>query len=114
MVRWIFILMSVVILGLGAAACGPAPTPEVVEKVVKETVVVEKEMEVTKEVEVVVTPTPLPPPEEVVEPVVVTFMSWAEDDFEVWALQELVSRFEEAYPGIKVDAEIVTAEGVGQ
>jgi multiple sugar transport system substrate-binding protein len=48
------------------AACGPTPTPEVVEKVIKETVVVEKEVEVevTKEVpvevtkEVLVTPTP--------------------------------------------------------
>jgi ABC-type nitrate/sulfonate/bicarbonate transport system substrate-binding protein len=53
------------------AACGPAPTPEVVEKVVKETVVVEKEVEVTKvvevekevEKEVVVTATPEPPKE---------------------------------------------------
>jgi len=46
------------------AGCGPTPTPEVVEKVVKETVVVEKEVEVTKEVEVevVVTATPEPKP----------------------------------------------------
>jgi len=41
-------------VGLAAAACGPTPTPEVVEKVVKETVVVEVEKEV------VVTPTPAP------------------------------------------------------
>ncbi len=51
-----------------AVQCGPAPTPEVVEKVVKETVVVKEEVEVTKvvevekEVEVVVTPTPTEPP----------------------------------------------------
>jgi peptide/nickel transport system substrate-binding protein len=44
------------------AACGPTPAPEVVEKVVKETVVVEKEVEVTKvvEKEVMVTPAPMP------------------------------------------------------
>jgi hypothetical protein len=41
----------VIILSL-LAACGPTPTPEVVEKVVKETVLVEKEVEVTKVVEV--------------------------------------------------------------
>ncbi|MDH4136174.1 MAG: hypothetical protein OEW09_05580, partial [Anaerolineae bacterium] len=61
---WMIVTLLVVIAML--AACGPAPTPEVIEKVVKETVVVEKEVEVevTKEVqvevekEVVVTPTP--------------------------------------------------------
>ena len=46
------VLAVMVILSLGLAACGPTPTPEVVEKVVKETVVVEKE--------VVITPTPVP------------------------------------------------------
>ncbi len=63
------VLAVMVILSLGLAACGPTPTPEVVEKVVKETVVVEKEVAVEKEVvkEVVVTPTPEPeaPPEPV-------------------------------------------------
>jgi len=106
MARWIFILMPVVILGLVAAACGPTPTPEVIEKVVKETVVVEKEVEVevTKivevEKEVVVTATPVP--------VVVTFMSWAEDDFEVGALEELIKRFKKAHPEVTVECEIVT------
>ena len=47
-------------VGLAAAACGPTPTPEVVEKVVKETVVVEKEVEKVVTKEVVVTPTPAP------------------------------------------------------
>jgi multiple sugar transport system substrate-binding protein len=67
---WMIVTLLVVIAML--AACGPAPTPEVIEKVVKETVVVEKEVEVVKEVEVekevvvekevevVVTPTPEP------------------------------------------------------
>jgi multiple sugar transport system substrate-binding protein len=69
---WMIVTSLVVIAML--AACGPAPTPEVIEKVVKETVVVEKEVEVVKEVEVekevevvkevevevMVTPTPEP------------------------------------------------------
>jgi multiple sugar transport system substrate-binding protein len=52
--------------GVVAAACGPTPTPEVIEKIVtkeveKEVVKeVEKEVVVTKEVEKVVTPTPVP------------------------------------------------------
>jgi formylglycine-generating enzyme required for sulfatase activity len=47
------VLAVVVILSLGLTACGLLPSPEVVEKVVKETVVVEKK--------VVVTATPIPP-----------------------------------------------------
>ena len=72
--RSMYLLMAVaLLLSLVGSACGPTPAPQVI----KETVVVEKEVEVevevTKEVEVikevevevVVTPTPLPPPEEV-------------------------------------------------
>ncbi|MDH4138031.1 MAG: PPC domain-containing protein, partial [Anaerolineae bacterium] len=74
MKRFISLLNIVLVLSMLLTACGPATTPEVIEKVVAETVVVEKEVEVTKEVqvevekEVVVTPTPtlVPPmPEEV-------------------------------------------------
>jgi branched-chain amino acid transport system substrate-binding protein len=56
------VMVVLTMLVTGLAACGPAPTPEVVEKVVKETVVVEKEVPVEKEVvkEVVVTSTPAP------------------------------------------------------
>ncbi|TEU11667.1 MAG: ABC transporter substrate-binding protein [Anaerolineales bacterium] len=56
----VLVLTLSLILVTVAVQCGPAPEPEVVEKVVKETVVVEKEVEVVKEV--VVTPTPEPPP----------------------------------------------------
>jgi len=57
-----------VIIALGAIACGPTPAPQVIketvvvekEQVVIETVVVEKEVEVEKQVEVVVTATPMP------------------------------------------------------
>jgi inositol-phosphate transport system substrate-binding protein len=50
--RWIGTLVAVVVILSLLAACGPAPTPEVIEKVVKETVVVKEEVEVTKVVEV--------------------------------------------------------------
>ncbi len=58
------ISMSVLTMLALLAACGPTPTPEVVEKevtkVVKETVVVEKEVEKEVVKEVIVTPTPPP------------------------------------------------------
>ena len=68
-------LILVVSMVLGACAPVPAPTPQIIEKVVKETVVVEKPVEkvvekpvekivekpVEKVVEKVVTPTPVPP-----------------------------------------------------
>lgn len=57
--KWALLLAAVVITMLILAACAPA-TPQVVEKVVKETVVVEKEKTVVVEKEVVVTPTPKP------------------------------------------------------
>jgi hypothetical protein len=44
-------MVGLVVLLALVAGCGPAPTPEVVKEVVKETVVVEKEVEVTKEVQ---------------------------------------------------------------
>ena len=61
-------MLSLLVLVILAASCGPAqtPTPEVIKEVIKETVVVEQpvketvvaEKEVTKVVERVVTPTP--------------------------------------------------------
>ncbi len=100
MVRWILIRMAVilVVLALLIVACA-APAPEVIER----EVIVEKEVPVTVEVE----------KEKIVEKkvvetvvvekeVVVTFMSWATNDFEMWALRVLVNRFEETQ-GIRVD-----------
>jgi peptide/nickel transport system substrate-binding protein len=72
--RWIATFVAVVAILSLVAACGPTPTPEVVEKVVKETVEVEKVVKETVEVEKVVketvvvekviTATPEPAPEE--------------------------------------------------
>jgi len=57
--RWAGVLAVLVIGSMLLAACGPAPTPQVIKETVvvekEETVVVEKEKVVTKEVEKVVT-----------------------------------------------------------
>jgi spermidine/putrescine-binding protein len=58
--RVVVVVLAVILL-LVAAGCVVPATPQVVEKIVKETVVVEKEVE--KVVEVVVTPTAPPAPE---------------------------------------------------
>ena len=54
--KGIALLVAMVILS-GIAACGATPEPQVIEKVVKETVVVTQEVEkiVTQEVEKIVT-----------------------------------------------------------
>jgi len=67
--KWAFVFAVVMIASMVLAACAPA-TPQVIEKIVKETVVVEKEVAVEKVVketvvsekvvEVQVTPTPVP------------------------------------------------------
>jgi ABC-type glycerol-3-phosphate transport system substrate-binding protein len=82
MARGILIRMAaiVVVLALLIVACGPTPAPEAVEKVVTETVVVEKEVE--KEV--------------------VKFVVWPQDDFGIQTLEELAETFNETY-GIEVD-----------
>jgi len=59
------LIAAALLLSLVGSACGPTPTPEKVVETVVVTKEVVKEVEVTKEVEVVVTPTPLPPPKEV-------------------------------------------------
>jgi ABC-type glycerol-3-phosphate transport system substrate-binding protein len=99
-------LLTILSVTLGACA---TPTPEVVEKVVTKEVQVEVtkevQVEVTKEVQV----------EVVEESMVVTFMSWAEDDFEVSALEGLIELFEADHPEVTVECEIMTtvlAEGM--
>ncbi|MFQ6057977.1 MAG: ABC transporter substrate-binding protein [Anaerolineae bacterium] len=68
-------MLATILMVLLAASCGPAPTPQVIEKPVVETVIVEKEVPVEKEVvkEVVVTPTPVAKPYEGVEVNILTF-----------------------------------------
>jgi len=60
--RYRFLMLALIVALLAITACAPAPVaePQVIEKIVKETIIVEKEVE--KEVIVEVTPTPVPPP----------------------------------------------------
>jgi ABC-type glycerol-3-phosphate transport system substrate-binding protein len=117
------IVIVSILLALSFAACAPAPTPErVVETVVvKETVEVEKEVVkevekvVTQEVEkvvtkeVVVTPTPGPNPEAVIEGVepnaeLTMWTFWLAPTFDDY-INSTIARFEETYPGVTVKVE---------
>ncbi len=100
-----------IIAGLFLAACGPqaTATPEVVKEtqIVKETQVVVQTQEVVKEV--VVTPTPGPNPEAVIEGVEpnaeITFWTfWLSPTFDDY-IKSTIARFQEAYPGVKVNWE---------
>ena len=105
------VIAIVLIVGVLAAACAPAavPTPIVVTKeVVKE---VPKEVVVTKEVEkeVVVTPTPGPNPEAVIAGVepnaeIGFWTFYLSPTFDQY-IKDTIARFEEAYPGVKVNWE---------
>ena len=118
--KWLFTATMVSVLALLLSACGPAPTPQVVEKIVTKEVekvvtqevekVVTKEVEkvVTKEVEkeVIVTPTPGPNPEAVIEGVepnaeLTMWTFWLSPTFDDYILST-IARFEETYPGVKV------------
>jgi ABC-type glycerol-3-phosphate transport system substrate-binding protein len=111
------------LLAVSLSACGATPTPVVeiqtvtVEKTVpvKETVVVKetalvKETSVVKEtVEVVVTPTPGPNPEAVIDDVepgakLTMWTFWLSPTFDDY-INSTVARFEETYPGVTVEWE---------
>lgn len=118
--KMLFIVTIVSVLALSLAACAAPPTPQVIEKVVTQEVekvvtkevekVVTKEVEkiVTKEVEkeVVVTPTPGPNPEAVIEGVepdaeLTMWTFWLSPTFDDY-IQSTIARFEETYPGVTV------------
>jgi len=101
-------------LGIGGAAvlaaCGATPTPQVIEKVVKETVEVEKVVKETVEVEkvvketVVVEVTPAPP--ETSGSLKIWVFPLTENDMDVlW--EPLMGRFKEAYPNIETNIELL-------
>jgi len=107
--------MSVASLASALAACGATPTPQVVEKVVKETVLVEQTIEVEKvvqetvevekvttqvvEKEVVVTATPAPS-----GPVNLVLFVYMEP-LQIAAIQSLFSEYSYATPGVTVEAQ---------
>jgi ABC-type glycerol-3-phosphate transport system substrate-binding protein len=110
--------LIVTMLTLALAACGPTPAPQVVEKIVTQQVekivtqqvekVVTQEVPVTQVVkeQVVVTPTPGPNPEAVIEGVepnaeLTMWTFWLSPTFDDY-INSTVARFEETYPGVKV------------
>lgn len=113
---WGLIAMTMALVISMLVACGPTPTPQVV----KETVVVEKEVEkkvevevtkvveVEKEVEVVVTPTPAELPEEGVK--VIPFMTTESDPESVAVFQEIIAEYEADHPGVIIDI-VLTPHG---
>jgi ABC-type glycerol-3-phosphate transport system substrate-binding protein len=106
--RSTFLIVALVTILAVLAACGPTPTPEVVEKVVKETVVVEKEVEVTKEVVVKETVVV----EKEVEPVTIKFFSHRFTEVPYGdILRKQVLEYETLHPNIKIQpVEAPTAE----
>ncbi len=113
----------VLLLSIGIVACGPAPTPEVVEvtKVVEVEIEKETEVEVEVEVEVVVTPTPAPLPEGSVKTISLGTTESDPESVVVW--QEIIAEYEELHPDVRIDLvlmphgtemeRLVTAQAVG-
>jgi putative chitobiose transport system substrate-binding protein len=116
--KMLVVVVIVSMLGLALAACGPTPEPQVIEKVVTKEVekvvtkevekVVTQEVEVTKvvEKEVVVTPTPGPNPEAVIEGVespceLSMWTFWLSPTFDDY-IKSTIARFQETYPGVTV------------
>ncbi len=103
-----FALLLLVSILLAACAPAAAPAPQVI----KETVMVEKKVietqivEVAKEVEKLVTPTPGPNPEAVIQGVedgaeITLWTFWLSPTFDDY-VKGVISQFEATYPGVKV------------
>ena len=93
------VMASLILTACGGAAPAPAetPTPEVIEKIVVETQIVE------------VTPPPAANPEAVIENVeegaeITLWTFWLSPTFDEY-IQSTIARFNEAYPGVKVNWE---------
>jgi len=119
--RILVVLVIVSMLTISLSACGATPEPIVNTVVVQQTVpvketVIVKETSVVKEtavvqqtVEVVVTPTPLPNPEAIIEGVepdaeITLWTFWLSPTFDDY-IKSTIARFQEAYPGVKVNWE---------
>jgi putative chitobiose transport system substrate-binding protein len=97
--KFFTLLTILVLVSMTLAACGPAPTPEVIEKTVT---VVETQI-------VEVTPVPGPHPERVIEGVedgaeITIWTFWLSPTFDDY-LKSTIARFNEAYPEVTVNWE---------
>ena len=105
------LLFCVTIVALLVAACAPAaaPTPQVIEKTVEVTKQVPVEVTKVVQQQVVVTPTPGPNPEAVipgVEPnAEINFWTYYLSPTFDQYIKDTIARFEQAYPGVKVNWE---------
>jgi len=116
--KMLVVLAIVSALAVTLSACGPTPEPVVNTVVVQQTVAVKetvlvKETSVVKEtvpveqtVQVVVTPTPLPHPEAIIQGVepnaeITIWTFWLSPTFDDY-VKSTIARFEEAYPGVQV------------
>jgi len=117
--KMLVVVAIVSVIALTLAGCGATPAPVVSTVVVqqtvpvKETVVVTQEVEKTVvqtvQVEVPVTATPLPNPEAVIEGVepdaeIGFWTFWLSPTFDDY-IKSTIARFQEAYPGVKVNWE---------
>jgi multiple sugar transport system substrate-binding protein len=111
MKRLVYLSIILAVLLSFLAACGPKPTPEVIEKVVKETVVVEKEVEVevTKVVEVEVEV-----PAEAVEKTIVEFWTTDNEEERVEVYEAVAAGFMAEHPEIEVRIIPIEEAGVSQ
>ncbi len=110
--KHMFVLIAVVVvLSMLIGACGPAPTPKTVEKVV--TREVEKTVVMTKEVEkpIVVTATPKPQPKGARKEV--RFLFQENDPPSVKAYLSMEKQFEKEYPQYDVVMELTNPDSVG-
>ncbi len=105
------LFFCVTIVALLVAACAPAaaPTPQIIEKTVEVTKQVPVEVTKVVQQQVIVTPTPGPNPEAVipgVEPnAEINFWTfYLSPTFDQY-IKDTIARFEQAYPGVKVNWE---------
>jgi len=107
--RWGLIGVTVaLVISMVVVACGPAPTPEMVE--VTREVEVEKPVEVEKEVEVEVVVTATPPLLPAGGVKTIPFMTTESDPETVAILQEIIGEYEADHPEVRVDL-VLTAHG---
>jgi ABC-type glycerol-3-phosphate transport system substrate-binding protein len=109
------VLAIVSVLAITLSACGTTPAPVVNTVVVqetvpvKETVIVNQTSVVEKTVEVLITATPLPNPEAIIQGVepnaeITLWTFWLSPTFDEY-IKSTIARFQEAYPGVKVNWE---------
>ncbi len=108
--KLVSVFLAVVLVATVIAACGPTPTPQVVEKVVKETVVVTKEVEKVVTKEIVVTPTPAPE----TGPRTLTFFTTEADPPQLEILAQIIDEYHEQHPDVFIDVVTGTPATRGQ